>query len=113
MRRMFRWLKDMWWACVYILQKARRGYSDYEVFELGSCVREWALPRLKAYRAGLDGNPASITYEEWEHILDEMIWAFQRVHDDENDGPYLTPGEYDRVQEGHELFGKWLQALWN
>lgn len=119
---MKRKLKSISHSIKWQWQKLTRGYSDYEVWELHSCFVGWILPRLKAYRHGGDGSgpmgyPGRLSsYEEWLEIVDEMIWAFTRLQQDESmNGPYIdySNGEWDRVHAGQKLFGEWMGALWD
>jgi hypothetical protein len=58
-------------------QVLTRGYSDYECWAFDYHMAKWAIPRLKGLRANLSGNPPDITFEEWEAILDDIIFAFE------------------------------------
>lgn len=56
-------------------------------------------------------------HQRWEYVIDEMIWAFAQIIDDNEEPNYDgTKGkwiEYDnRCQNGYRLFGKYLRALW-
>lgn len=50
-------------------------------------------------------------HEGWEYVLTEMIWAFKQVRDSESFD--WTEDEYDRVQNGLRLFGKYYFDLWD
>lgn len=64
-----------------------------------------------------------LTEQKWIYVLDEMIWAFQQSADDDLVSFYDTEtGKFDaeghekyqqRVKNGHRLFGKYYQALWD
>jgi hypothetical protein len=45
----------------------------------------------------------------WEFVLDEMIYAFEQVVNDDNYEPYNDP----RVLNGLRLFGKYYFSLWS
>jgi hypothetical protein len=50
--------------------------------------------------------------EQYEYIMDEMIYAFSVVNSDE--GIYmLDPLEMERVQRGLKFFGKYYLSLWD
>jgi len=51
-----------------------------------------------------------MTQEEWYTILDKMIYAMDKIANDEHYAVYVE--EYNRIQEGCKLFGKWFLHLW-
>ena len=48
-------------------------------------------------------------FKRWEYVLDEMIWAFEKI---KSDDIYFDVEEEQRVQRGTELFGKYFRNLW-
>jgi hypothetical protein len=126
-----------------IYQKFKYGFPLYESWDFKSAHSEWALPRLKYFRANLSGHPSGITLEEWEQILDKIIWSLEHHNDSvrplysddydhryarsESDGfityrPLNETGTVDwspleehskRVQEGLILFATYYQNLWD
>jgi hypothetical protein len=105
----------------YIKQKATRGYSDIEVWNLNTYVAKYTLPRSKEYRRDLSGYPASQndpdadTFEAWQKTVDKMIFALDAVaHEFDSDaGHDKLHDNQAEVREGLELFGKWFQNLWD
>lgn len=60
--------------------------------------------------------------EGWQWIMDEMIWAFERIKLDDIDDICHPNGNYDydlmvelhnRVNNGTRLFGTYFSALWD
>ncbi|MBQ4475722.1 MAG: hypothetical protein II935_05970, partial [Bacteroidales bacterium] len=51
------------------------------------------------------GCPCDMSFEEWQGILDKMIWSFEN---------YRNSDEIDenRVNEGFDLFHKYFQNIW-
>ena len=126
-----------------LYQKVRYGFPLYECWDFKSAHSSWALPRLKYFRANLSGHPSGLTLEEWEQILDKMVWSFEHhdddirpIYSDDYDHRYAMSksdkfttyrplnetGTVDwspledhskRVQEGLELFAKYYQNLWD
>ena len=52
--------------------------------------------------------------------MDEMIWAFAQIIDDEAESKFYSPlnregldAHNKRIQNGTRLFGKYYQALWD
>lgn len=76
------------------------------------------LPMLKQLKATKHGYPADLKEEEWDCILDEMIYSFNcKVNKDE---PYIRiddneewKKEQERISNGFRLFGKYYEALWD
>lgn len=57
-------------------------------------------------------NPEHITIEEarWDWVLDEMIYAFSILNDDDK---VWIADDNERVNNGCRLFGKYYRALWD
>jgi hypothetical protein len=51
-------------------------------------------------------------HERWDWTLDEMIWAFTAIRDDEG-YEYEADGKRERVLNALRLFGKYYFALWD
>ncbi|MFZ9079263.1 MAG: hypothetical protein ACO23H_12075 [Alphaproteobacteria bacterium] len=47
-------------------------------------------------------------FRTWENILDEMIWAFTIIRDEEEEDV-----DWERVERGCLLFGKFFRNLWD
>jgi len=58
-------------------------------------------------------NPEHISISEarWDWVLDEMIYAFSKLADDDFWASNLE--ESSRVDNGFRLFGKYYQSLWD
>lgn len=61
-------------------------------------------------------------FARWDWVLDEMIWAFAQIMDDNNDEQFYTDDGMDsiaykahtsRIQRGTVLFGKYYRGLWD
>ena len=96
-----------WWIkCTY--QKIRYGVSDDDVFSLYHNIAKFILPRLKYFKKtekkGIPMEFVSVDYhllseeemivadeksiKEWNAVLDEMIFAFEYIVDDEKHAPF-------------------------
>ena len=62
-----------------------------------------------------------LIHRRWDWVLDEMIWAFEQICDDDYDAQYFKD-EWDReaylaneerITNGTRLFGKYFRALWD
>jgi hypothetical protein len=52
-------------------------------------------------------------HERWEWVLNEMIFAFDQVADEEVDVQYSNQSIRERVNNGLRLFGTYYFALWD
>jgi hypothetical protein len=76
-------------------------------------------------------------FKRWDYVLDEMIWAFEQITDDDNDSQFFDHSECDpnedivesakklkvdregldehhkRINNGTRLFGKYYRSLWD
>lgn len=64
--------------------------------------------------------PDNWVHYKWEWVLNEMIWTFEQLADDDDRGEQLFMldrdkyNEYnDRVKNGLRLFGKYYRGLWD
>jgi len=57
----------------------------------------------------------------WDWVMNEMIWAFEQICDDDHDAQFHTNGfdvegyqkHNDRINNGTRLFGKYYRGLWD
>ena len=85
----------------------KHGFPQHEVWDIDNYLVKWLLPRLKVYRNNLHAYPPDITMDEWETVLDEIIWSFEHYDD------CLDLDETKRILKGKELFGKYWAMLWD
>lgn len=115
--------------------------EDHDLWSLDHTLALIILPALKLFKENLVGcaytdvadtplladtfNEEGYSEEAYEHILNEMIWAFEQVIDDESETPFFEsanhPNGFDkeglekhenRVRDGLTFFGKYFQTLW-
>ena len=116
-------ISDFFFSVKMWFQKVFRGYSDSEIWNLDDTIVEYVLPKLKLFRKQTICYPPNLeSFEEWENILDEIIWAFE-FH--KSDAPFDElkekygdnwRDEYrklnERYRNGLKLFGEYLGCLW-
>lgn len=124
-------ISDLFYKIKWGLQKIFRGYSDIEIWNLDDTIIDFVLPRLKVFRKQTNGYPPNLgSFEEWEDILDKIIWAFEYYNQDSTyfdlkekygdekteTGRFRYLEEYEaleeRAEEGFELFGKYFRNFW-
>ena len=98
-----------WWKFLY--QKLTRGFSDEETWNLDARLAEHILPRLRRFKEVNRCSPMSMSFEEWNVALDQMIFAFEWLATDIVDREEGVE-VWNKVQAGTELFGKHYASLW-
>lgn len=101
-------------AVKHFYQRRTRGWDDSDLWSLDCTIAKFTLPRLRRFRATLHGHPGEITFEEWEAILDKIIWSMEYIAGDRQ---WEHNDQFDederKCDEGVALFGKWFRGLWN
>jgi hypothetical protein len=98
-------------------QLATNGFCDAETWDLSSVIAEFILPRLIRFKELNNGFPGGFTSEEWDAILDQIIFAFDwSLHDLDEKYNKLTIEEreinWKKYEKGMEQFSKWFRQLW-
>ena len=61
-------------------------------------------------------------HKRWEWVLNEIIWAFEQIVDEDSDAIYFKDGTLDvenwkaynkRIENGTRLFGVYFRGLWD
>lgn len=97
-----------------------------------ACIIHPMLKQLKATNHGYpmiddsDGldfeNRGVVDEHRWTEILNEMIWAFEQILDEDSDDGFYEDGVFDsinytkhhnRIKRGTTLFGKYYGNLWD
>ena len=77
-------------------QVLRYGVCDRECWQLTNTFTSFILPRLKHYKKmKRTGFPSELTSEQWENILDEIIFAFEYMHEPEIHNPIPKHWRYE------------------
>ena len=107
---------------------------DYDTWSMDHTLAHIVLPMLVQLKLTQHGHPANLTEQEWDDILDEMIWAFEQKCRDDWEGDYYTydddpegmfglklvwedreghQAHQERMTNGFSLFGKYYENLWD
>ena len=130
-------VKELYWQLRYAWQRAWRGYDDTDVFELGFnfvermpiLLRDFKENNIALFPALDNPERLSLTEEETNAVLDEMIFNFENCDEDVvyerlfGSNPYDDEYDHDRWceaskeldrcwNEAMRLFAKWSGALW-
>jgi len=95
--------------------------DKYDTWNMNTTLAKIILPMLKQLKEEKYGYPSTLTEKKWNTIVDEMIWSFEQVLDDESDEKFWTDGiDWDglrahnkRIDKGLTLFGKYYRNLWD
>jgi hypothetical protein len=130
--------------------------DPWDTWGMDHTLAQIILPMLKQLKATKHGVPSEfvhgkdgcteIPFEEaekkWDEVMDQMIWSFEQILDEDNDAQFFTddpdapvdqtfksilrenyvPQRYDaqahqkhnkKIQKGLELFGKHFRSLWD
>lgn len=86
------WYPRNWWNNIrhffYTIkwgwQRATKGYSDYDIFDLDIYYSRLMIASLSQFRAETGGYPGYMdSIEEWYAILDKIIFLLKQANEDE------------------------------
>lgn len=109
-------IKTLYWQLRYAWQRAWKGYDYTDVFELGFNFTErmpTLLREFKEHNVGLlpdlDKNDgSSLTEEQTDAILDEMIFYFENCDEDVVYGRLFGSTSFEDHQHDRDL---WLERI--
>lgn len=121
------WIREAYWEVRYGFQRMFKGYDSVDVFETFAKFRERYIKILTQYRKNHVGYVFEMENEEWEAIIDEMIYHLhymdkEKVTEElERDVPDDWAASYKTVNyilDKHkdaffELFSKYFYHLWD
>lgn len=110
--RMFKWNPK---------QKISVRIDDHDTWSMDHTLAPIIYPMLVQLKETQHGHPNGLTEQEWDAILDEMIWAFgqkARLDDWMDDYDYSWASEEAkahqlRMTNGFRLFGEYYENLWD
>lgn len=120
-------VRDIYWKIRYGFQRMFKGYDVVDTFETFAKFVERYGKILTEYRKKHWGYPGDLTEEEWDDIVDEMIYHLhymneQTVIDElEKDVPYewsVSGKVVSEIMDKHKdefftLFSKYFYHLWD
>ena len=103
----------------YFIQRGSRGYSEQDVWNLGSYLSSWlpkALRELKksnSYTSSFDGWCKSMTQNEWRLLLEQMAQGFEEINiKGTRDFPKRWLKANLKKRRQRKLFAFWFTNLW-
>jgi hypothetical protein len=128
-------------------RKVKVRIDPYDTWSMDDTLAIIILPMLKQLRDTKHGSPSvsdadvpeelrfaaaenpghefetdSNWHKRWEWVLNEMIWAFEQIVDEDSDSIYFNDGILDvekwkaynaRIDNGTRLFGVYYRGLWD
>lgn len=117
-------------------QRVKIKIDTQDTWSMDCTLAHIILPMLVQLKETQHGHPNRLTEQEWDDILDEMIWAFdQKCRDNWQDdfyGDYIEDpkngsmagsfewidhdgmkAHQERMTNGFKLFGKYYENLWD
>jgi exonuclease V gamma subunit len=85
--------------------------DPYDTWNMDHTLAMIIAPMLKQLKATKHGYPSTLTVEEWDNILGEMIWSFENSASE--DMSIAQIADQDRIDRGFQLFGKYYKNLWD
>ncbi len=85
--------------------------DSYDVWSLDHTLSLIIAPALKMLKDQQHGYPGDLEPEQWDEILDKMIFSFNLMSLE--GWPSSFREEVEKVQEGLDLFAKYFMALWD
>ena len=116
--RMYYKISDIkrWFISTY--QRIRYDVADEECWSLDYTFSKFILPRLKHFKKMKRyGYHPDMTPEEWESVIDELIWTFEYLANDEehfNPMPDFYEGkiwnlDFEKSPKQKEMWDEWLK----
>lgn len=125
--RVKRWTKDTYWEIRYGFQRMFKGYDSVDTFETFAKFIERYTKILTEYRKKHVGYVWGMENEEWEAIIDEMLYHLHYMDEEtvtkelEKDVPddwSVSHKTVNHIMDKHkdaffELFSKYFFELWD
>lgn len=126
-RRLKYKVENLCWKIRYGFERMFKGYDSVDTFEIFSTFIDRYQKILTEYKKSHWGCPVSMSQEEWENIIDEMLFHLYFMDEDnvdkelDNDVPdswIPTHVTVDKIMNGHKdkffkLFSKYFYNLWD
>ena len=100
----------------HFFQKLFRGFSDAELWDIGTALYIWLYPRLKAYRhMKRHGVPMEFTARDWEAFLARSQWVLEQYLGDSCYRGFKKPLKYDykKTEAGLKDLLAHIDILWD
>lgn len=120
-------VKRMYWEVRYGFQRMFKGYDNVDTFEIFDRFIERYIKIITEFRNNHCGYPYNLTEEEWDNVLDEMLYHLHYMKEDDvieelkKDVPKSWNPSYKNINEIMEkhkneffkLFSEYFYNLWD
>lgn len=120
-------IRNAYWECRYGFERMFKGYDSMDTFEIFYKFIKKYKKVLTEFRNNHYGYPANLTEEEWDNILDSMLYHLYYMEEDnvikelEKDVPdnwSVSLKTINEVMEKHKngffkLFSEYFYNLWD
>lgn len=112
-------LKELWhWRRVprWTWQRARRGYSDRDLWSLDTYICGVVGAGVEHLRRVSHGHPADLTEDEWDDILTRISGPLLAYSSEKFEDGYTYDEEmarYEAAREAMHLFAEHLGGMWD
>lgn len=120
-------IRNAYWECRYGFERMFKGYDSMDTFEIFYKFIKKYKNVLAEFRNNHWGHPANLTEEEWNNILDSMLYHLYYMEEDnvikelEKDVPdnwSVSLKTINEVMEKHKngffkLFSEYFYNLWD
>ena len=110
------------WRC----QRFIRGWADEDTWDIDWWFIKTLSPILKKFKEDNDSNPFKLSEEEWDKILDNMVYYLEGMNGEGavkqlyGEGANLTVDDYKEIsnhmthskEEFFKLFTQYFYDLW-
>lgn len=110
------------WRC----QRFLRGWADEDTWDIDWWFIKTLSPILKKFKENNDGHPFKLSEEEWDKILDNMIYYLRGMNEEGavnqlyGEGANLSVDDYTEInnhmatskEKFFELFVQYFYDLW-
>lgn len=115
LRHPIKWIKGVFKDLKWAWQRATKGYSDYDRYDIDFWFLKTIVPMLREFNEKTYSHPYNMTPEEWHDIIEEMAQHFEQA--DKLSDDYLTGQDWEKAEEelhkGMTMFEKYLFNLWD
>ena len=101
-------ISNLYFNIRYSIQRAKKGYDEKEVSDIDTSFVNRYISILKEFKDSSSSHPGSITMEEWNNILEEMINDLEMIKFNDD-----TEQNMKYKDNFFSLFSKWFFYLWN
>lgn len=110
----------------YFIQRGKRGYSDFDLMDFDAYLLELIPNALKDFNHKRDTYPSELSDEEWNDILNKIIFCFENANDlavffinspeeeSQKSNKLKEKEEYiqKNLEQGFKLLLKYFHDLW-